>query len=86
MGNAMRYNTLPITMLAAAIGWLLFSRTNGLRELVRARGRSSLSDARELAGGSGDRINATVAARDRTKHRVARKELLTGEPMAGYGA
>jgi hypothetical protein len=76
--NAARYNLLPITILAAAIGWLLVSRVNrprGLAEQARTAGRS----LRQWVDHTGDTL-------DTPKYQVARKKLLTGEPMAGYGA
>jgi hypothetical protein len=76
--NAVLRNALPIAILAAAIGFLLVSRMDSPRALanrVRTAGRS----LRQLVDNNGDDFHAT-------RYQVARKKLLTSEPMAGYGA
>lgn len=76
--NAVRHNVLPIAILAAAIGWLLVSRMDsprGLAKRVRTAGRS----LRQRVDHNGDDFHAN-------QYQVARKKLLTSEPMAGYGA
>jgi hypothetical protein len=76
--NAVRRNAWPIAILTAAIGLLLVSRMDSPRELAKWVGTAGRSLRRRGDHNGGD-FHAT-------RYQVARKKLLTGEPMAGYGA
>jgi hypothetical protein len=76
--NAVRRNAWPIAILAAAIGWILVSRMDSPRGLAK-RVRTARRSLRQRVDHNGDDLHTT-------QHQVARKKLLTSEPMAGYGA
>jgi hypothetical protein len=76
--NGVRRNAWPIVILAVGIGLLLVSRLEGPRGLVE-RVRTGGRSLRQRVDHDGDEFHAIG-------HQVARKKLLTGEPMAGYGA
>jgi hypothetical protein len=76
--NAVRRSAWPIAILAVAIGLLLVSRMDSPRQLakwVRSAGRGF----RQSVDHNGGDFHAT-------RYQVARRKLLTSEPMAGYGA
>jgi hypothetical protein len=78
--NALRHNVLPIAILAAAIGWLFVVRVVGPRGLAKWAPGAARS-SRQRVDSTGDGLDL-----DTVKYQVARKKLLSSEPMAGYGA
>jgi hypothetical protein len=92
IGKAVRYNALPIAILAAAIGWFFVSRmerSRGVSKQARtvARGlRQGLDHAGELARGFGGRVMTRAGPDDTVKHHGRQKKVVSDEPMAGYGA
>jgi hypothetical protein len=91
--RTLRYNRLPLAVLAAAgIGCLLVSRT-GVGQMAADRvGRLNdslrrwLSDASELIGDFSLHGKGATREPGRGGIRSSRRKICSEEPMAGYGA